>query len=549
MSGGVCMDHIPEFEITSYHFSAKEQENWVFPYDYHYLYILENGKQAYIGETNDIRVRSKQHRQKADFCSRFRFQRIHVITGRDITATPAKHYEKLLIKLMRIDQKFSITNPSDGVRTFYAEKNEFELGFDRLWPKLAACGLVRQRVFQAILNASEFKYSPFTRLTTAQQQTLESIVNALHCSASQRQRNAVRNRPILIQGDAGTGKTVIAATLFYHLKSDPAFSGKQIALVYANPATRDELKKVFRCVPGGFEKEIICPTTVTKKRYDILICDEAQCLRRNRNLGMYITHFRKGNTRLGLGADGDELDWLLANSEDLVLLYDKKQAVNPADIPDTDFTVRLALPDGGTRPVALTEQLRIRAGGAYVPYLYDILYQRSPVPQHFDGYDLRLFSSFRAMWEQLRQREAETGLCRLCSNYGWKWSSKLTPEQPDIVLEGIGIWWNRQTGGWLRNPEATAEMGSIYSLVGLDLNYAAVVMGPELVYDENTGTIQVNKSVFFDNKVKSGVTDAELLTYVLNTYAVLLTRGIRGTYLYVCDPALRAYMARFFPTC
>lgn len=48
------MDHIPSFEITTYDFAAKHYSDWIFPYDYHYLYILENGKDAYIGETNDM---------------------------------------------------------------------------------------------------------------------------------------------------------------------------------------------------------------------------------------------------------------------------------------------------------------------------------------------------------------------------------------------------------------------------------------------------------------------------------------------------------------
>lgn len=55
------MDHIPSFEITTYDFAAKHYSDWIFPYDYHYLYILENGKDAYIGETNDIKVRTGDH--------------------------------------------------------------------------------------------------------------------------------------------------------------------------------------------------------------------------------------------------------------------------------------------------------------------------------------------------------------------------------------------------------------------------------------------------------------------------------------------------------
>ena len=89
------------FEITTYDYASPDYGKWTFPHDFHYVYILENGRDAYVGETNDIIERSKEHHRKDDWCYRFHFKRIHVITGEDIEETPAKHFEKLLIKLMR----------------------------------------------------------------------------------------------------------------------------------------------------------------------------------------------------------------------------------------------------------------------------------------------------------------------------------------------------------------------------------------------------------------------------------------------------------------
>lgn len=144
-------------------------------------------------------------------------------------------------------------------------------------------------------------------------------------------------------------------------------------------------------------------------------------------------------------------------------------------------------------------------------------------------------------------KEKSVGLCRLCGGYAWKWIAKDSPDRPDISIDGVDVWWNRQTGGWLRNPNAKQEMGSIYSLPGLDLNYAAVVIGPDLYYDTESREVRVNRKHFFDNKVKRSVADDELKNYILNTYAVLLTRGILGTYVYVCDDALREYLGKFIP--
>ena len=183
------------FEITTYDYASPDYGKWTFPHDFHYVYILENGRDAYVGETNDIIERSKEHHRKDDWCYRFHFKRIHVITGEDIEETPAKHFDKLLIKLMRIDRRFHVINRSEGERTFYRRKNEFELGFDRLWPQLVERGLVKHKEFQAILNKTEFKYSPQTSLTDKQIATLTNIVNAIHTSASQNNERQKRLGP------------------------------------------------------------------------------------------------------------------------------------------------------------------------------------------------------------------------------------------------------------------------------------------------------------------------------------------------------------------
>lgn len=62
------------------------------------------------------------------------------------------------------------------------------------------------------------------------------------------------------------------------------------------------------------------------------------------------------------------------------------------------------------------------------------------------------------------------------------------------------------------------------------------------------GELLVVKANYWDKKGKFDVQDPKrLLAYVKNIYKVLLTRGIKGTYVYVCDEELRAYFKRFIP--
>ena len=537
-----------KLEIFTHPFA--DYKNLNLPWDYHCLYILENGKQVYIGETKDIARRNKEHLEPYDLCGKFTFDRIHVITGEDFEETPAKHYEDLLIRLMHADGKFEVINRKMGDWTHYKRKNDFELSFDRLWPELEKKGLVNEKHFYSVLNKGMYKYCPdMMRLTEKQQAALKSIINAINSKETFPANEKFRSRPILIRGDAGCGKTAVAVSLFYYLKTHTEYRKLKTGLVYANPSTRKEIKKVFSGTPELNKEDVISPVEATKRRYDILICDEAQRLRRNKNIGYYLRAFEEGNKRLSLDNSHDELDWLLAASDRLILFYDGKQIVSPSDIPENSFEKRVYDRFRGIRPIDLDEQMRIRAGAEYTPYVYDVLFQNTDRSKNFENYDFRLFTDFAEMRKVLCEKEEKYRLCRICSGgYGWKWVSKTNPETPDIVIDGCGVKWNRQSGGWLENDKAKGEMGSIYSLAGLDLNYTAVVFGPELYFDAQENKIMVDRKNYYDKKIKRGVSDGELRTFILNSYAVLMTRGIRGTYVYVCDVNLRRYLEKFIPT-
>lgn len=534
-------------EIRTFDYSQGNYNSWELPFDYHCLYILENGRDAYIGESKDVEQRSKEHNKVQDLCYRYSFLRIHVLTGETFEETPAKHFETLLIRLMQADGKFNVLNTKKEWQHYY-RKNEFELCFDQVWLELERMGLVNHKHFQDVLNLSQYKFSPDMPLTKAQYETLTSIVHTIDSQELKPHKEGFLPRPILISGDAGTGKTVVATSLFYYLRTHEEYKDLRVGLVYAAPATRGEIQELFKSVSGLRKKDVIAPISVTKDKYDIIICDEAQRLRQPKNAGQYYTAtLKKTNKRLGLNEWSDELDWLLQCSRYQILFYDEKQSVAPSDITKSSLETRLYARRRGIRPVALKEQLRIRAGSEYVPYIFDVLYQRGIAAKQFRGYDFKLFQSFDSMIQCVREKEKKVGLCRLCGGYAWKWVAKDNPENPDIHFENTDIWWNKQTSGWLRNPEAKEEMGSIYTLPGLDLNYAAVVIGPELFYDPVDNCIKVDRSHFYDNKVKKNTTDDDLRRYILNTYAVFMTRGIMGTYIYVCDDNLRTYLQKYIP--
>lgn len=537
-----------EVEINTFDYNKGDYESWYLPFDYHCLYIIEDGKNAYIGETKDVVQRSKEHKCSKDSCSKYNLKNIHVITGKSFEETPAKQFETQLIRLFEADGKFNVINKKEQEWQHYDRKNDFELCFDNLWFELEKKGLVKHKDIQSVMNLTEYKYAMNISLTKSQHDAITSIIHTLDSGETFSHKNGFHSRPILVSGDAGTGKTVVATSLFYYLKQHDDYKNLKIGLVYSTTSTRREIQMLFKSIPGLYKKYVISPIELTKEHYDIIICDEAQRLRRSKNAGRNYNYLLKmGNQRLGLDSKCDELDWILKNSDRQIFFYDEKQSVCPTDITYDSFFARLDSRYRGIRPITLNEQMRVEAGSLYVPYVYDVLNQKTNREKMFDNYEFKLFESFDDMVQQIKNKEKEFGLCRLCGGYAWKWISQDTRDTPDIKIENTSIYWNSINAGWLRDDSKKEEMGSIYSLAGLDLNYTAIVIGNELYYDTNDNCIKVNKDAFYDNKVKNNVSDAELKNFILNTYAVLMTRGIMGTYVYVCDVNLRNYLKKYIP--
>jgi len=534
--------------INSYDFSKRDFSSWELENDYHAVYILENGKHAYIGESADVRDRAKRH-DVDKIKKQYELKSMHVITHEDFEETPAKHYERILIKLMRADSKFIILNCNDGqIKTHYKRKNTFEPDFDKFWAKLVEKGLVNKREFFLVLNSNNYKYSPYTNINKEQETALNGIVNSLTSGETCPHREEFKERPILVNGDAGAGKTIVATSLFYHLKSNEEFRSKKIAFVIPNPSMRHEIKEVFKTVKGLSKNDVKAPIDVTKDEYDIVICDEAHKLRNIKNQFTYTKNFKAACERLGLDYTlCDELDWIIQKSKSFVLFYDKKQAVSPSELNTIYFDERIK-DKRGVRIVELKGQQRVKAGRSYVPYIYDVLYQRTSRKKSFKNYEFKLFSSFTEMHKKLFEKNSKFGLSRLCTGYPWEHISKNDDSVFDIIIEGIPIKWNKKTAGWAGDSDHEREMGSIYTLAGLDLNYAGVVIGPDLYFDKQDNKIKVNIDSFFDNKVKKGIDKKTVREYVLNTYFVLLTRAIRGTYVYVCDNGLKEFLSKFIDT-
>ena len=135
----------------------------------------------------------------------------------------------------------------------------------------------------------------------------------------------------------------------------------------------------------------------------------------------------------------------------------------------------------------------------------------------------------------------------MTAGFAWKWETKKHKDAFDIVIEGIPKRWNSTQKDWVNSANAVNEVGCIHTVQGYDLNYGFVILGPDIYYDTDKGAVCVNKANFKDAVAKKKASEDELRKIIVNAYYVLMTRGMLGTYLYVCDPALKEYLSRYIP--
>lgn len=528
------------------------------------VYILSCGKkkQAYVGESTDVLTRIATHLKNSE---KSKLKAVHLISSGKFNKSAVLDIESNLIRYMAADGQFDLLNGNLGLgdHTYY-QKAELYWGiFTSVWDDLRSKGVVKSSL-ESIDNSDVFKYSPYKSLSSEQEQGLQAILRSLLDDSASR---------VVIEGGAGTGKTILAIFLFKMLASEQSvvdepeqdsvastlqglvakakakYPNPKMALVIPMSSFRKTLKKAFRNVKGLKANMVIGPAEVAKQKYDLLLVDESHRLRQRVNLGAYFGGFDKACEALALDKHScTELDWILKQSKKTILFYDEAQSIKPSDAPRQNFD-RLKRSDR-TRIEALKSQFRVKGGNAYVSFVDGLLNHslQNQAPYQDKQYDLMLFDSLAEMVDQIKQRNSEHGLCRLIAGYAWKWISKNDQAAFDIVIGDVQLKWNATSNDWINSEGSVHEVGCIHTTQGYDLNYTGIIFGHEIGYDPVAEEITIHKENYFDKNGKNSIKDEEELRgFILNIYKTILLRGIRGTYVYACDPHLRDYLARYIP--
>ncbi|MDO8552088.1 MAG: DUF2075 domain-containing protein [bacterium] len=498
-------------QLREYHFGL----NWPV------VYIQENGTEMYIGQTTNVFSRSNQHYDNPD---RARLKRIHVLTDEEFNMSAAYDFESLLIQYVSADGKFKLQNGNGGlINHNYYEKEKYLAKLETVWPQLRDKGLVKQDL-KDIKNSEFFKYSPYKALTEDQ-----LLV------AAELEESIIKREPVthIVSGAPGTGKSILALYLLKHLKERTDMQDVSMALVVPMTSLRSTLRRVVKRVPELGAEMIIGPSDVAKKKYDLLIVDESHRLSRRVNLANY-PDYESTNKKLALNKEATQLDWIMKTSTQQIFFYDERQSVIPKDIRPSDFKKLNATHH------ELVSQMRVEGGSDYLQFIDDLLSLTKPKEFDKSKYDFRIYDDVHKMVEDIKRENSEHSLARVVAGYAWPWQTKKGKWDYDIEIDGLKLVWNGTTTDWVNSKNAINEVGCIHTIQGYDLNYAGVIIGPELSYDEIEDKLVVDEKKYKDFNGKRSITEpGELQQYIVNIYKTLLTRGIKGTYVFVVDEKLR----------
>jgi len=543
------------------------------------VYVMNNHKEVYIGESLNVEGRMRQH---LDSESKKNLNSVRVVLDDTFNKSACLDLESFLIRMFHGDGSRQVLNLNAGITDAdYYDRETYNKTFHQIFEELRTQESLFKRTIPQIINSDLFKLSPFKALNHDQAIAVDDILEGFFDDLESGVDNTV-----IVEGNPGTGKTVVAIYLLKLLEDirrhdseepldiDSIFSdyftpehaellkSLKFAIVVPQQSLRDSIAKVFKLTPGLSKSMVLTPFEVgeSAERFDLLVVDEAHRLnhRANQPSGSQNTRFAEINQKL-FGEDDlkkTQLDWIKKQSRHSILMLDVNQTVRPADLP-ADATKKLAAQARSAgRLYPLQTQMRIEADKDYVGYVRSILSNNPPTAREdFGEYDLRLFTDLGDMRSELKKREEEYGLSRLVAGYAWFWKSKndKTGTVYDIEIDGQQMQWNKAKTDWINSPTSVNEVGSIHTVQGYDLNYVGVIIGNDLRYDPDAGKLVFDGANYHDkkgreNNPKLGIkySDEDLLEYVKNIYSVLLTRGIRGTYLYVCDTALRDRLREFF---
>ena len=361
---------------------------------------------------------------------------------------------------------------------------------------------------------------------------------------SERCQRDGRKRTVICKGGPGTGKTVIAVNLLSELTR----RNQLVQYVSKNSAPRQVYVKKLK---GALKKSSIDNMFKGSGTYveapnnmaGTLLVDEAHRL--NEKSGMFHN----------LGEN--QIKELIHASLCSVFFIDEDQRVTMDDIGSVDQIKRWAREENSdVYEMELVSQFRCNGSNGYLAWLDDVLQIRNTANTDLDDidFDIRICDTPNEVRDLIIEKNRTTNKARILAGYCWNWNKAQAKnsEYHDIKIGDFEMSWNLYGGEpFAVSDTSVNEIGCIHTSQGLEFDYIGVILGEDIRYKDGRVITDYSKRAQTDQSLrgikklsKSNPEEAQTRAdqIIRNTYKTLLTRGMKGCYIYCVDHELEDYL-------
>jgi hypothetical protein len=354
--------------------------------------------------------------------------------------------------------------------------------------------------------------------------------------------NDKQKSTVIIKGGPGTGKSVIAINLL----ADLSAQGYNVHYATGSKAFTATLRKTVGNAVAQQFKYFNSYMRAGPNEIDVLVADESHRIRMNSN-----DRFTPRSKRSSI----PQIDELLQAAKLPVFFIDDRQNVRPGEVGSSQLIREAALQKGyKIHEYQLDIQFRCQGSDLFVQWVNNTLGISKTVEKIWDSsnssFKFQIVDSPHELYRVIAEKNRlEPNSARMVAGFCWKWSNP-NPDgtlAKDVVIEDFAMTWEGKEGTtalapdvppaslWPFDPRAVDQIGSIYTIQGFEFDYVGVIFGKDLMYSFDNYAWEGHPENSADSTVKREKNPETFLKLVKNTYRVLLSRALKGCYVYFAD--------------
>ena len=352
-----------------------------------------------------------------------------------------------------------------------------------------------------------------------------------------------KKRTIIVEGGPGTGKSVVAINLLAELTKRGQFA----QYASKNSAPRQVYSQKLK---GNFKKSRVdimfrstgSYTEIENNYVDTILVDEAH--RMNEKSGMF----------QNMGEN--QIKEVIHSSKCSVFFIDESQRVTMSDIGSVDEIKKWAKAESSEiTQLKLLSQFRCNGSDGYLAWVDNTLEIQPTANYNLEDidYDIRVLDSPLEVRELIIEKNKINHRSRMLAGYCWDWirDGKNNSKVHDIKIGDFEMSWNLGNSIFALDETSIDEIGCIHTSQGLEFDYVGLIIGDDMRYENHHIVTDFSKRAKTDQSMK-GIKKLDKQDHckaeekadeiIKNTYRTLMTRGMKGCYIYCTDQNLRNYL-------